>query len=412
MSTSDARRAEVRILISAAADREAYRSASARLADPEPRWQAALTSVLLEDLGGLAAVLWDKGWQPADLLRLSRKDEAQHDLVAVVVSEQARSWRDHPGADPAWLAQVDAGGCETWWRPAEPLLPQIARRRGCSLGELVHHARDLLASWRLRAAFPPLPILRPPPSQWSAADRRRNDAVEPKLLARVQALLAKAEATEFAEEGEAFAAKAQELMTRHSIDVSMLDPELAVGVPEGRRIGIDDPYSRQKVSLLSAVAQANRSKVIYSPGLHFCTVFGMPQDLALVELLFASLLLQATRTMLAVGTQRDAFGRVTTRSFRTSFLAAFAGRVGQRLEDASRSATAEAEGEYGDALLPVLARRSDAVDALVEQMVPGARRMRATTISDARGWRAGVAAADTADLGGTRLRNAPRALER
>jgi hypothetical protein len=115
--------------------------------------------------------------------------------------------------------------------------------------------------------------------------------------------------------------------------------------------------------------------------------------------------------MLGAGTQRDALGRPTTRSFRTSFLAAFAGRVGQRLRDASIAATAEAEQQYGSALLPVLTRRSDAVDALVKQLVPGAKTMRGTTVSDGRGWRAGVAAADAADLGGQRLRNGRRALE-
>ena len=44
-------------------------------------------------------------------------------------------------------------------------------------------------------------------------------------VSKVQALIAKAESTEFPDEAEAFMAKAQELMTRHAIDLAMLDGE-------------------------------------------------------------------------------------------------------------------------------------------------------------------------------------------
>ncbi len=408
-TTSEHLHDEVRALLAAARGRG---EVVGRLAAADPVWQAAVSSVVLADLGGLAAVLWDRGWQPADLLRLASREKAPgaRDLVAAVLAEQARSYRDHPGADPGWVAQVDAGGADSWWRRDRPLLLQIAARARTTTVAVCRLVLVQLGGWRAWAMAPPLPMLRPPPSQWSAGTRHRADAVDPKLLARVQALLAKAEATEFAEEGEALAGKAQELMTRYAIDVGMLDPELAVGAAEGRRIGVEDPYARQKVGLLGAVARANRCQVVYSRGLGSCTVFGMPADLELVELLHTSLLLQATRAMLGAGTTRDGLGRATTRSFRTSFLAAFGARISNRLEAASDTATTEAQETYGSALLPVLARRNDAVQALVDEMVPRARRMRATTVSDGHGWTAGLAAADAADLNGPRLRNAPREL--
>src|SRR4051812_23564221 len=107
--------AEVRALL--ASSRQDMLAAESRLADPEPRGQGVVGSVVLEDLAGLAAVLWDRGWQPADLLRLAgREKPSARDLVAVVLLEQSRSYRDEPGADPDWLAQVDAGGAERWWR--------------------------------------------------------------------------------------------------------------------------------------------------------------------------------------------------------------------------------------------------------------------------------------------------------
>lgn len=409
-TTSEHLTGEVRALL--AAPRGRGDDGVGRLAHADPVWQAAVSTVVLADLGGLAAVLWDRGWQPADLLRQATREKTPgaRDLVAAVLAEQARSYRDHPGADPGWVAQVDAGGTERWWRRDRPLLPQVAARARTTTAAVTRLVLVQLGGWRSWAVAPPLPMLRPPPSQWSASSRHRREAVDPKLLARVQALLAKAEATEFPEEGEALAGKAQELMTRYAIDVGMLDPELAVGAAEGRRIGVEDPYARQKVGLLSAVGRANRCQVVYFRGMGSCTVFGMPADLELVELLHTSLLLQATRAMLGTGTPRDALGRATTRSFRTSFLAAFAARVGHRLEEASQTATTEAEQQYGSALLPVLAKRSDAVQALVDEMLPRTRRMRTTTISDGRGWNAGLAAADAADLGGPRLRNGPRAL--
>jgi hypothetical protein len=382
-----------------------------RLADPDPRWQAAVGSVLLEEGTGIVALLWDRGYQPVDLLRAAEKDRAARSFVAVVLLEEARAYRDRPGADAEWVAQVDAGGASAWWRRDRPLLPQLAARARTSAVAVARDVLLQLAMLQMRTGFPSQPMLRPPPSQWSLATAQQDGSTSEKLLARVRALLDKAEATEFPEEAEALAGKAQELMTRHAIDASMLTGDRAGKQVVGRRIGIDDPYARQKVSLLTAVARANSCEVIYSPGLGACNLFGTSTDVELVELLHASLLLQATRAMLAAGTQRDAWGRATTRSFRTSFLAAYAGHIGQRLGEAKQAVEAEAEQEYGSALLPVLAAKVDAVRAHVGELFPKTRTMRATTVSDGRGWSAGMAAANAADLGGSKL-SQPRALDR
>src|SRR6266704_2970169 len=86
-------------------------------------------------------------------------------------------------------------------------------------------------------------------------------AADPRQLERVRALLAKAESTSFAEEAEAYTAKAQELMARHSIDYALLS--VGTGIrdqPVGRRIGIDNPYAAPKVLLHAAAAGANRCR--------------------------------------------------------------------------------------------------------------------------------------------------------
>lgn len=378
-----------------------------RLADADPDWQAVVGGVLLEQGCCVVAELWERGYQPVDLLRLTAKGKPARDFVAVLLVEEARAYRHRPEADAEWLAQVDAGGANAWWRRQRALLPQLASRARISLPAVVREVLAQLAALRMRRTLPPLPLLRPPPSRWTVT--RRPASGNDKLLARVRALLDKAEATEFPEEAEALAGKAQELMTRHAIDASMLTGSGAGEQVVGRRIGVDDPYARQKVSLLTTVARANRCEVIYSPGLGACHLFGAATDVELVEVLHVSLLLQATRAMLGAGTQRDASGRATTRSFRVSFLAAYAGRIGERLREARKTVETEAEQRYGSALLPVLAAKDDAVRAHVEELFPRTRAMRATTVSDGRGWSAGRAAASAADLGGQRLQQ-PRAL--
>jgi hypothetical protein len=92
--------------------------------------------------------------------------------------------------------------------------------------------------------LPRLPRLCPPPGKASRATRHDRGAVDadPRVLEKVRALLAKAESSEFDAEAEAFTAKAQELMARHSIDHALLAMGRAnVAEPSGIRVGLDSP---------------------------------------------------------------------------------------------------------------------------------------------------------------------------
>ena len=126
------------------------------------------------------------------------------------------------------------------------------------------------------------------------------------MLARVRALLAKAESTEFEEEAEALTAKAQELIARHAIAEALLHTPDDVGDPLLRRILLNDPYIDAKAALLSRIAAANRCRAVYTAACGWVTVFGYNQDLNAVELLTASLLTQATSVMARHGSRRDA----------------------------------------------------------------------------------------------------------
>jgi hypothetical protein len=233
------------------------------------------------------------------------------------------------------------------------------------------------------------------------ASRAPGASGDDPVLARVRALLAKAESTEFAEEADAFMAKAQELMTRHSLDRALLEQDPATApVVVAHRIWLDDPYVQAKSLLVSVVAESSRCRAVAQAELGVVTVVGHPDDCEIVELLVTSLLVQATRHIAALargGVAARAPVGARSPSFRRSFLVAFASRIGTRLEQASRAATQDAAAELGAALLPVLARREDAVDDAVGKLFPGTVRSSLAATNQA-GWVAGRAAADLADL--------------
>ena len=234
------------------------------------------------------------------------------------------------------------------------------------------------------------PAVAPPP---------RSD----QLLDRVRALLAKAERTEFPDEADALMAKAQELMARHSISDAMIrsrDRGTTAEAVTSRRFTVDAPYASAKRTLLGSVAAANSCRTVFlgdgAGGSKTCQVFGHPSDLTMVETLYTSLSVQATRAMLAAPVPPGD----TARRFRHAFLLAFAPRVGHRLHEASRAARAEAEAEAqsGDSVSVVLAGRDAAVDRALRQEFPRTRSTRSTATSGA-GWQSGRRAADMAGLG-------------
>jgi hypothetical protein len=243
--------------------------------------------------------------------------------------------------------------------------------------------------------------------------RRSGAARIQRSWREVRGLLAKAESTGFAEEAEALSAKAQELMSRYALERALVDADADDTEPvTARRLWLDAPYVDAKSVLVNAVASANRCRAVFSKQLGFVTVLGDDIDLDTVETLTTSLLVQATRAMLAGGRQKSAYGVSRTRSYRQSFLVAYATRIGERLQAATAEAVAETEaaakaGTFpagaGSAptrdsqLLPVLAARERAVDELCTQLFPKlvARR---TSVSNAAGVAAGRAAADLAVL--------------
>ncbi|WP_223263437.1 DUF2786 domain-containing protein [Rhodococcus sp. MTM3W5.2] len=196
------------------------------------------------------------------------------------------------------------------------------------------------------------------------------------MLGRIRGLLAKAERTEFAEEAEAFTAKAQELMSRYAITAALLRSHAHAGgtVVHSRRFHFENPYLKEKVHLLTAIGDANRVRTVLFGDLDIATAVGTPVDLQQVDLLFTSLLVQSARALQSGAAEGRSGARTT--GFRKAFLAGFASRIGQRLRDADARATEAAAAEesipLGD-LLPVLATTSAAVDAEFTRLFPAPR---------------------------------------
>ncbi|WP_424922253.1 DUF2786 domain-containing protein [Streptomyces sp. wa53] len=334
---------------------------------------------------------WARGWQPADVVRTVRRelDEAGAALAAALIAAETAGYGQLP---PRWADQLAA-------------MPASAPR---NRPDRFTYASALLELYRLLLRLPVIEPAGPPPGTQSDATTFRPPAAgEPRMLTRIRALLAKAEATGFPEEAEALTTKAQELMARHSIDEALLAARThSAEVPGAVRIGVDAPYESAKAVLLDAVASANRCRAVWNSDLGFTTVVGFEPDLESVELLFTSLLVQGNAAMTKAEAGQRAGGRRRTKTFRQSFLMAYAQRLGSRLAADTARVTAAAGAEAGGraettgALLPVLAARDVAVTDTAERMFPRTTTTRLRGATDLEGWTHGTAAADRARMGG------------
>ncbi|MFG2722843.1 DUF2786 domain-containing protein [Streptomyces sp. NPDC048416] len=316
---------------------------------------------------------WDRGWQPADVVRIVRRDldEPQVRILSGLIRDELARYERLPAR---WQGQLDELPRETW------------------RADRFSYATAVLELYRLLLALPAIEPAGPAPGDSVLGSPVHG---EPKTLARIRALLAKAEATGFPEEAEALTAKAQELMARHSVDDALLAGRGPGGdVPGACRIGVDAPYETAKAILLDAVASANHCRAVWNSELGFSTVVGFEGDLEAVELLHTSLLVQGTAAMAKAEAAQRAGGRKRTKTFRQSFLLAYAGRLGDLLASTAR----HVEEEFGGELLPVLATRAVAVAGRAEEMFPRTVATRVRGVSDESGWRDGRAAADRAHL--------------
>ncbi|MFG1906528.1 DUF2786 domain-containing protein [Kribbella sp. NPDC048928] len=368
-------------------------AALARLGAYDERDRAQVDRCVQGFLGGLIRGAWERGWAPADVVQYGRRelDAATEPLLLAAISAEHQTY---PAGtiDPRWLDQLTDVGVAQPFTPLSLTSWAAGARVGRYL--VLHHAlavAGFLQTLPIMAKLFPLP----------GAPARQQHAVAPangKMLARIRALLAKAEATEFPDEAEALSGKAQELMAKFSLDSALVEAD--VEIPDdsaARRLWVETPYVSAKAQLVGAVAAANRCRTVVIETLAVVTIVGAELDLQHTEILSTSLLVQANRAMLASGKQIGRRGESRTRSFRQSFLMAYAMRIGERLQATASAAEAAVPESDAQRLLPVLAKREEQVEALYTRLFPNTTTRR-TRITNGEGWEAGLTAADQAQL--------------
>ncbi|MCX5074745.1 DUF2786 domain-containing protein [Streptomyces sp. NPDC054949] len=359
------------------------------LAADTARWSGAARELLARGEGYVRQA-WERGWRPADVVRLVRRDldETHVRITEDLVAAEARRYARLP---ERW---TDA---EVWWGDDTGYGDALAARERTDRFSL---ATSVLEVFRLLIRLPSIEPVGPLPGD--PADALEHTHIEPRMLGRIRALLAKAEATNFPEEAEALSAKAQELMARHTVDEALLAARGAG--PDRRpgacRIGVEPPYEEAKAVLLDAVSTANRCRAVWNSGFEFSTVVGFESDLEAVELLYTSLLVQGTAAMTRAEAAQRSGGRKRTKTFRQSFLLAYASRLGQRLAETAEHTASEAPDN-----LPALVARDVAVTSRAEEMFPRTTTTRLRGATDLAGWEDGTAAADRARVGGGERRS-------
>ncbi|MDX6249125.1 MAG: hypothetical protein QOF10_2485 [Kribbellaceae bacterium] len=373
----------------------------AQLGQYDERDQAQVDRCVQSLLEGLIRAAWERGWAPADVVQHSRRklDAAIEPLLLAVIASEHRAYRD-PTIDPRWLDQLSDLGVD---RPfAELQLTTWASEQRLGRYLTLHNALALagfLQKLPPLARLYPLPGVAVPQSSAGGSAAQRS-AASGKMLPRIRALLAKAEATDFPDEAEALSAKAQELMAKFSLDRALVDADPDHQLDDdsaARRIWVETPYVSAKAQLVGVVASANNCRTVSMDQLAVVTIVGAELDLQLTELLSTSLLVQANRAMLAAGKHFGHRGESRTRSFRQSFLMAYAQRIGERLQATTEATRAAVPEQDADRLLPVLSKREEQVEALFVKLFP-ATVLRRTRISNGAGWAAGLSAADLAQL--------------
>src|SRR5699024_1248407 len=231
---------------------------------------------------------------------------------------------------------------------------------------------------------------------------------ESKYLNRVRALLAKAEATEFPAEAEKCTALAVKLMAKYGNDAAHLRRQHPKAEPIHERVTITSPRAKARGHLLDGVARGRNCEMLLERKKGSMTgiahLFGFPDDIERVKLVYASLLLQLESSLKRIEVP---IGE-SPKAFRNAWAMGYARRISDRMEKAKKTFTTEASGADSSFAL-VLADQSRAVEARMRQEFPTYRNFR-TYSSSRAGKEAGYAAGDSADIGHARV-SGRRAIE-
>lgn len=194
------------------------------------------------------------------------------------------------------------------------------------------------------------------------------------ILDKIRKLLALAERAGTEAEAASASEAAERLIAKYAVDIALLqDARGDKGKPLSKRVPLDGSYEKPRALLLQVIAEAYGCRSIWH-GTGYSTVVGFESDIETVELLFASLTLQATNAAL-----REGHGQQRVRAFRNAFLLSFANRVGQRLREIRKQTVEEA----GSGAEIVLRDRSKDVQQAYAEAFPNRTVTRSSMSSSA-----------------------------
>ena len=212
--------------------------------------------------------------------------------------------------------------------------------------------------------------------------------------ATLRKLLQKAEKAGTEAEARTYREKATELMQTYSIDEAELSAKGESTDTLGTlRLVIDGAYAKPRRSLLNGIAKAFGCRpILLNTGV--VVVYGWQSDLDMIDVLFASLQLQAMReAKMSHARNRHVNGRTWT----TSFVVGFGFTVADRLTAQRASAVADTADATGTAL--AIYDRSQAVDRAFRAEHPRTTTGRGSRVTGAGAFYSGLAAGKRADLG-------------
>lgn len=231
-----------------------------------------------------------------------------------------------------------------------------------------------------------------------------------KIIDKIRGLLAKAEATEFEDEAEAFLGKAAELMAKYRIDEAVLEAAGKAATDPIERVSVTiGKWRSAKGTLVVQLCEAFDCHAIWAnKRTGKLGLVGHTSDLEVVRALLTSLELQLDRLLQTV----QGWDTGSTRSKRASFAYGWCSRVGDRIVEHYGKALedeVEKSGESSSVAL-VLASRAEQVSTKFEEFYHTKPRYTRSShsVSSGHDYRQGAAAGNRADIGQGRVTSGVR----
>lgn len=212
------------------------------------------------------------------------------------------------------------------------------------------------------------------------------------MLAKIQALMAKAESTEFQAERDAFMDAAQRLVIKFAVE------EWEIGGSKQALLTstvLNAPYpnANARTRLLSVVARLNNGKIVLLPSKTArggkvipCTVIAYTDDLEMIKIMYATVSIQCLQAMKTAQEEQYIIYSAEGVGFNESFIAGYAQGFYEKLNKINQQAKDETPG-YG----LMVRSRVDQVGDLLNQMYPNTYTTR-RRVGSAVGYSAGKVA--------------------